>query len=189
MPPTLPRIAVDLDGVVYDWGGTVRYLIREHHGIDLPVSDHWDYVEENVPPEVWRWLWTEGVELGLFRYGHHIKGSVDGLRELAKVGSLEVVTHRPRAALQDTLRFIANLPDVFAGVHFLTKNEPKSIVRADLYLDDAPHVIENVLDFGASAVVFDQEWNQYVDGRAFRAHGWLEVPIMAKLALSLGRGA
>lgn len=177
-----PRIAVDLDGVVYDWGGTVKYLIRQHWGITLPDSTHWNYVEENVPPEAWRWLWTDGVELGLFRYGHHLKGSVDGLRELSRLGDLEVVTHRPRAALQDTLRFIANLPDVFAGVHFLTNSEPKSIIGCDVYLDDAPHVAEDVTAAGKRAVLFSQPWNANARGY-IRANGWNDVVPAVQAAL------
>jgi len=169
-----PRIGIDLDGCVYNWGDTVRYMIKKYHNIDLEESTHWNYVEENVPPEVWKWLWSEGVDLGLFRYGSLIKGSVEGLRELSVLGDLEVVTHRPRGALQDTLRFIANLPDVFAGVHFLTSQEPKSVVGCDVYLDDALHVIDEVFNAGKQAVIFDQPWNQQNDW-AFRAHGWDKV--------------
>lgn len=178
-----PRIAVDLDGVVYDWGGTVNYLIRKHHGIDLEPATHWDYVEQNVPAHVWQWLWSDGVTLGLFRYGHHLKGSVDGLRALAEVGALEVVTHRPRAALQDTLRFVANLPDVFDGVHFLTSQEPKSLVGCDVYLDDAPHVVEEVTRAGKRAVLFSQPWNADTRGHV-RANGWDDVvpAVVAALA-------
>jgi len=177
-----PRVAVDLDGVVYDWGGTVRYLMRQHWGYALPPSPHWNYVEETVSPAAWRWLWNEGVDLGLFRYGHHLKGSVDGLRALAEIADLEVVTHRPRAALQDTLRFVSNLPDVFTGVHFLTNSEPKSLVGCDIYLDDAPHVAEDITAAGKHVVLFNQPWNQdvetttNVDGpRVIRAYGWDEV--------------
>ena len=98
-----PRIAVDLDGVLYDFGGTLRHLCKWHHNVEVPVATHWDAYQEAVDPDVWEWLWTEGISLGLFKYGHHIKGSIDGLRAIAKYGDLEVVTHRPRAALQDTL--------------------------------------------------------------------------------------
>jgi hypothetical protein len=178
-----PRIAVDLDGVVYDWTGTVKYLVRKHHGVMLGEWTDWDYGERNMPPEVWRWLWTDGIDLGLFRYGHHLKGSVDGLRALAEVGDLEVVTHRPRAGLQDTLRFIANLPDVFSGVHFLTHAEPKSIIGCDVYLDDASHVAQDVTDAGFLAVVFDQPWNRHV--RMVRANGWDDVVPAVRAALEL----
>lgn len=172
-----PRIAVDLDGVVYDWEGTVRYLIAKHWDISLPVSTSWDSIEQSVSPVVWRWLWTDGIDLGLFRYGHHLKGSVDGLRELAQIGTLEVVTHRPRSALQDTLRFIANLPDVFSGVHFLTEQQPKSSVGCDVYLDDAAHVIKQVTSAGAMAVIFSQPWNQDLPvAIARRAKNWDAVP-------------
>lgn len=188
-----PVVAIDLDGVVYDWGGTVRYLMRQHHGIDLPVSSSWDYVEHNVPPEAWSWLWREGIELGLFKYGHHLKGSVDGLRELAEIASLRVVTMRPRSALMDTLRFVEGLPDVFDGVHFLTDGEPKSSVACDIYLDDAPHVVNEVVAAGRRVVLFDQAWNQ-PDGPdelpfgVVRAFGWHDVPFAVELVQELEEG-
>jgi hypothetical protein len=182
------RIALDLDGVVYDWGGTVRYLIEQHHGIVLEESTHWTYVQDNVPPHVWRWLWKEGVEEhGLFRYGKLYKGAIDGIKTLAGLGKLEVVTHRPRSALKDTLRFVENLPDVFHGVHILTEQQPKSSVGCDVYIDDNPAVFDDVLAAGKRAVVVDRLWNEALpggisfnaalDGNLVRAYGWDDVPV------------
>lgn len=182
-----PRIAVDLDGVLYDFGGTLRHLVKWHHGIEVPVATHWDAYQENVPEHVWDWVWSEGIDLGLFKYGHHIKGSIDGLREIAKYGDLEIVTHRPRAALQDTMRFIADLPDVFSGVHFLTNAEPKSLLGCDIYIDDAPHVAEDVLVSGKELVLFRQPWNSgwvAESPRSFYvAEGWDVLPQTLRSAI------
>lgn len=182
---TRPRIAVDLDGVVYDWEGTARYLLERHFGYGLDVSDSWGYLPSTVTKEHWRWLWEDGVKVhGLFRYGNLQRGAVDGLLALEKYGRLEVVTHRPRSAVQDTLRFVANLPDVFEGVHILSDGQPKSSVGADIYIDDGPHVIEDVLGAGLGVVIFDQPWNRLfvppVSGQRsvpWRAKGWAEVPL------------
>lgn len=184
-----PRIGVDLDGVVYDWQGAFVYLANKHldAGLNTNLSwwKGWNAPDEHLTVEEQDWLWTVGIDLGLFRYGHHLKGSVDGLREIAEIGELHVVTHRPRAALQDTLRFISNLPDVFSGVHFLTNAEPKSSVGLDVYLDDGPHVIGEVLDAGAKGVVFDQPWNRVGCAHfPHRAFGWDDVPERLKEALA-----
>lgn len=180
----IPKIGVDLDGVVYNWGDTVRYLIKHYHGIDLPPSTHWNFIEQNIPESVWDWLWTEGIELGMFKYGNTIKGSIEGLREIAGLGELEIITHRPRQAMKDTQLFIYRLPDVFDGIHILTKQEPKSGVGCDIYIDDNPQVIEDVVRNGSYAILLDQPWNQEVrnifgglaDAFWVRAYGWEEVP-------------
>lgn len=164
------RIGVDLDGVVYDWESTARYLIEAHHGIKVEQSRYHDHIQDQVPDEIWQWLWTDGVDLGLFKYGKYIRGSIDGLRELAKCGTLEVVTIRPRKVIQDTLRFISGLPDVFNGVHILGDNGLKSSVGCDIYVDDNASVIQEVRTAGREGIVFNQPWNQDVLGP--RAYDW-----------------
>lgn len=184
------RIAVDLDGVIYDWQGAYTYLANAHLGArlntDMQWWTDWSAADRYLNEEQRAWMWSTGVELGLFRYGHILKGAVDGLRLLQEYGDLEIVTHRPRAALHDTMRFITNLPDVFSGVHFLTNEQPKSSVGCDVYIDDAAHVISDVLDAGAQAVVFDQPWNQDADERAVRSFTWSGVPLACNTAIVTG---
>lgn len=172
------RVGVDLDGVIYNWGDTVRFLILEHHGIDLAPSTHWTYVQENVPAEVWEWLWKSGDHLGMFKYGSLIKGAVEGLRALSKDYDLEIITHRPAWAISDTCAFISRLPNVWSGVHLLTKEEPKSSIDVDIFLDDRPTVIQDTTLAGKQAVVFDQPWNLGIDSPHpfWRAYGWSNVP-------------
>lgn len=173
------RVGIDLDGVCYDWTGTVRYLFDAHWDIKLPEPEHWDAFQESVPKEAWRWLWTEGVDLGLFRYGNIIRGAVDGLVRLKEMGhELEVVTQRPASAVQDTMSFIARLPDVFSGVH-LMNSRPKSQVGLDLYIDDSPHVVADLREHRLNYIVFDQPWNQQAPG--LRIYGWPGVVGAVKL--------
>jgi 5'(3')-deoxyribonucleotidase len=163
-----PTVGLDLDGVIYQWADTARYLIRIHHSIALPESTYWEYIKDNVPQEVWSWLWDRGVDLGLFRYGHVYSGAIDGIRELQHEVDLHIVTHRPRSAINDTLAFLSyitgtpELRDAFRGVHMLSDEQPKSSVGMDIYVDDAPHVVQDVIRQGARAVLVDRPWNQRV---------------------------
>lgn len=145
------RIGLDIDGVMYQWDKTTRYMLREVLP-DSPYKDllhqdslSWDWVQERVAPEHWNWLWTEGVRLGLFRYGHLYSGTIQAVRELATLGEVVLITHRPKQAVNDTLAWLTyqNLP--LAGVHLLTNQENKASVRpwCDVYLDDKP---ENITD-------------------------------------------
>lgn len=167
------RIGVDVDGVLYKWSKTARYLLREAlpdspykapgHPLHTEAT-HWGYIEEHVSPEHWRWLWTEGVRIGLFRHGHIIKGAMEGMRNLADDGhDLFIVTHRPKAAVTDTLQWLAFCDFKLAGVHILTDQQPKSTVKCDVYVDDKPENVED-LRYNTDArlvTLFDAPWNRH----------------------------
>lgn len=182
------RIGVDIDGVMYCWQKTACYMMREI----LPNSpytkdvlnegkwSHWDYMQGNVSPEHWEWLWTEGVKLGLFRHGHLYPGTIKAIRRLAELGDVVAITHRPKHAVHDTMAWLAyqNLP--LSGLHILTNQEPKSGVKPEchVYIDDKP---ENVRDLyhntGALLVcLMDRNWNQHFDCGdgygLYRVGGW-----------------
>lgn len=45
------RWGVDVDGVVADWVGAYRQLARELHGVELPDSDSWHWMNDHLTPE------------------------------------------------------------------------------------------------------------------------------------------
>jgi len=177
------RIGLDLDGVVYDWQRTYKYLLSEHRGVDFPDGlewwDEWNAPDRYTTAEDRKWLWSEGVRLGLFRYGNLYRGAIDGIAALASFGDVEVVTHRPKQAVRDTCHFLAGLPDVFAGIHVLTNQEPKSSVGCDVYVDDGPHVAQDIIAAGKRVVLVDRPWNRDAfpfnephPSRLVRAYDW-----------------
>lgn len=183
-------IVVDCDGVLYEWGRTACYMLREYKGYTnlARVAPDWDYYERMVEKEDWKWLWNEGVPLGLYRHGHSVKGSLDGIRALKNMGhNLYFVTHRPENGIKDTIswldhRFGGEVIYPWSGVHILTSQESKTSVPADVYIDDKRENISDVmLNTGAKAVVFDQPWNwgslpgDGDAGRFARCKGWPEV--------------
>jgi uncharacterized HAD superfamily protein len=191
------RIGVDIDGVMYMWEKTARYMLREilpdspydkSGPLGQPFS-HWDYLDDHCTAEHRKWLWSEGVKLGLFRHGHLYPGTIKAIRQLAELGDVIAITHRPKSAVHDTIAWLAyqNLP--LAGLHILTNQEPKSQVkpRCDVYIDDKP---ENVDDFlynteARKVALMDRPWNQnfmlWTD-RAVRVSGWQQfVDVVADL--------
>lgn len=177
------RLGVDLDGVVYDWQRTYRYMIREYRGVFMPpVHDfwfYWDAQKEYGTPEDHKWMWSEGVKLGLFRYGHMIRGARRGLERLHADGyKIEVITHRPETAVNDTLDwlslFFKDIP--IAGVHILSNGESKTSVPADILVDDKPENVQEWVDDGRRAIQFLQPWNwdHNIEG-AEEAGDWEQV--------------
>lgn len=159
------RVLVDLDGVVYDFHSTLKYLIETHFGIQLPpvqeLFDRWDGHKRYITVDMEHWLWTEGVEkFGLFRHGHVLKGAIDGLQQLSVENDIIIGTHRPPNARQDTLEWIAFNRIPCKEVVLLWNEEPKAWVDADVIIDDKP---DNVLDFIIGArygVLWSRPWNQ-----------------------------
>lgn len=175
------RIAVDLDGVVYEWQRTYRYMMREYRGVELPpVEDFWFYwnaPDQFTTPEDRKWMWSEGVRRGLFRYGHMWKGARIGLEALRDAGyALSIVTHRPEQAVSDTLEWAAlYLKDIpLYGFSILSNGEAKTDVPWDILVDDKPENIDDALDAGREGLLFDQPWNRNRE-TGCRVRGWSGV--------------
>jgi uncharacterized HAD superfamily protein len=164
------RIGLDIDGVMYKWDKTARYMLRDvlpnspYKATLQQDSESWNWIQTQVAPEHWEWLWTEGVKLGLFRYGHLYPGTIQAVRELAKRHEVVLITHRPKSAVGDTLAWLGLLNLPLSGLHLLTNQEPKSLVhpQCDVYLDDKPENVVNLAeDTDAKLVcVMHQPWNR-----------------------------
>lgn len=181
------RIGVDLDGVLYEWSKTARFMLREYKGYSKsgPMgaeSTSWDYIMNNVDKKDWEWLWNEGIFLGLFRYGHVVTGAQSGIRSLKQEGhQVSVITHRPAEAVPDTIAWLDLFQSVpagvtFDGVHILTNGEPKSYIAGDLLIDDKASNLEDWIGHGRHGILFDREWNQGArPAGSVRAYGWYDV--------------
>lgn len=163
------RIGLDIDGVMYKWDKTARYMLRDvlpnspYKETLQQESQYWDWIKKNVSAEHWEWLWNDGVRLGLFRYGHLYPGTIQAVRKLAEIGDVVLITHRPRVAVTDTLAWLGLLNLPLSGLHLLTNSEPKSIVQpqCDVYLDDKPENIEDLRkNTTAYAYLMRRPWNQ-----------------------------
>lgn len=180
-----PRFGLDLDGVVYKWDRTARYMLKLYLGEDLPPdSDSWNAIEESVPGWKWKWLWTEGVKRGLFRYGHCYKGAIEGVQRLGELTELVVITSRPKSAVQDTLDWLSYNRFPVAEVHILGPDQKKSDVLpvCDFYLDDGLHNMQDLaVNTAAELLLWNRPWNQdgyleeMIPGCVRRVSTWPEV--------------
>lgn len=165
-----PRVALDVDEVLYSWQRTARYLLRnlykgDVNGYDLTKDFEQWVISDQIGADAYRWLFDEGVKLGLFRHGHVITGAMLGVRSLKKAGyDLVVVTHRPENAVRDTqawlnFHFGAEDPFPFAGISILSNGEPKTDVAWDVIVDDSPANIDQAYAEGRIGIQFAAAWN------------------------------
>lgn len=190
------RIGVDIDGVCYMWEKTARYMLREilpdsPYKKDGPMgqaSVSWQYIQNNVSDQHWRWLWSEGVRLGLFRHGHMYPGTIKAIRRLFELGDVVFITKRPKSAEQDTIDWLAyhRMPP---HVLHVTQTAKSSITpHCDIYVDDNMDVCLDLRDNATgTVVVMHRPWNQFLktapNGRLRRAYDWQQfVDIVEDLA-------
>jgi hypothetical protein len=166
-------IGLDLDGVVYDWDRTARYMLRrraEGRG-EIPSKElsvparNWTWIKDHTPKQDYDWLWSEeGIRSGQYRYGNIVTGAIEGVQALSEIGDVIAITARPKAAVNDTLTWLATFFDKtpLAGLVIQSHGQKKSDVKPtpNVYIDDGTHNLKDVLENTNSfAVQFYQPWN------------------------------
>lgn len=190
----MKKIALDLDGVVYNYSATACYLMNHYKGynLDWTETNSWNWLQSQVSNNDWQWLWSGGVKEGLFRYGHLIKGAAEGVKELSKLGKIIVVTSRPTNAIQDTLDWLSFMKFPVSGVHILSNGENKGTIKADVAIDDKPENIEDYAAAGTPVIIFTQKYNEGYRGQwtagtgvplIHRANGWKDVVLAVEKIL------
>lgn len=179
------RIGVDLDGVVYSYQSAACHLLNTYRGYNLDWRDWntWDWIHQVSTKEDQQWLMSEGITKGLFRYGHIQKNAIEGIGGLREMGhDIVFITHRPPAAVQSTLDFLSYARLSPSAVHILSNEEPKKSIECDVYVDDKPQTIADiVVNTPKHGILYAQRWNRGVvagEGsceRFYRAYGWMDV--------------
>jgi uncharacterized HAD superfamily protein len=168
------RLGIDMDGVVYDWEGTARFLLKWHHNYDLPVSCRWDFIKDNIENNDWQWLWSAGVKkYGLFRHGDCYRGTFEALRELDKAGhDIVIITKRPKEAAKDTLAWLAFHEVPAREVHIIGPDGHKGSITCDVYVDDSPKVAMELEEAGLRCLLWTRPWNTAHQASVDRISNW-----------------
>lgn len=179
----MKRIALDLDGCLYNFQKTACFLLNHYKGykLDWKQWDTWNWIEAQVSKKDWQWLWGPGVTYGLFRYGNLITGSIEGIRELSKLGAVVVVTSRPAHARQDTIDWLSFMRFPVSGVHIIGGtgvSKSEIIPKFDLAIDDSPTEIESYIKAAVPLVVYRHTYNDAACAglpEEYQAYNWVEL--------------
>lgn len=119
----------------------------------------------------------EAVDEGLYRNLELIEGACETMNELVETGyRINIVTSRfvnpgqHQTVVRDTSIALDKHNIPYSNISFL---KDKTIQRADLWVDDAPHNINNLRGVGQEVIAFDLPYNQDIEG--LRASNWNEV--------------
>ena len=164
------RLGIDLDGVVADFNAGWIELHRAEFGSDLhpDMVTTWNGLHElggfADMGAFWRWARGSADRPSIFRHLEPFPGAVETLHDLDRAGhDVVIITTKPRWARRDTLRWLADHDLPTGEIHITSR---KHRVACDVYLDDSPHVVPELVEHRPEATVcrFVRPWNDPVDG-------------------------
>lgn len=167
---TPPRVALDLDGTLYDFDGHVRTLYRQMHwhqprAATLPTQarhylDTRDDTHFASMGDLLQWYTQMQGWYNEPAYPNTLT-AVYALQQLPI--ELHLVTSRPaHASLQTRCAMTRDHgPDQVVVI----TQQPKWELGYNLYIDDAPEQIEHYIEHGTDYLIYDQPWNQGLPGR------------------------
>jgi 5'(3')-deoxyribonucleotidase len=163
------RLGIDLDGVVANFTkGWVDFYNRDFEADLTPEQVvTWDGVTDITHFESMSqfWRWTSDLDgRSLFWHLETFPDAVDALQTLDRDGhDIVILTMKPRFAIEDTHEWIAAQEIPYKEVHIL---EEKWKVDCDVYLDDGPHILEDLVAHRPDRLVcrYVRPWNQPLTG-------------------------
>jgi 5'(3')-deoxyribonucleotidase len=174
-----PAVAIDLDDVCADRLGLIAEMLRLE-GLDIADRQptDWDLRDWGVRGKAHydRLHYAAFVHRAGYRSMAALPGAVDGIRDLHTDYRIRVVTGRlwnsqvVLPALSDTGHWLAEHGVPVDDVAFVSD---KTTIKADAYIEDAPHFIAELQAAGRKVIVFDARYNRHLPGP--RARSWDEA--------------
>jgi hypothetical protein len=182
----LDEIILDMDGVLYDWEGTVGdIMIRDGFLLASPERTRtWDV--EWMSSDIWS-HYHECIE-DVFTLGAALPYALDGAEALRMLTTnLHIVTGGPDASREPKLRWLRENGVEFDKFTLIPTDGVNPPDKSDyvtsgnaVVIDDSPNVIDKTIsETPATAIVYDQRYNRGVstpkehpNSRLFRAYNW-----------------
>jgi 5'(3')-deoxyribonucleotidase len=170
------RLGIDLDGVVSNFDAAWIEQYKRDFGTTLEADSvpGWNAIPDVTHfrdmEEFWQWARDFGNG-SIFRHLAPYPGAIEALATLAEQGhDIVILTTKPDWGVHDTFAWIADWRIPTREVHIL---EDKWEVTCDVYLDDAPHVLDGFVRHHPDAIVcrFVRPWNHPIDG-VVDVEGW-----------------
>ena len=177
------RLGIDLDGVVADFtaGWVARYNAEFGTELHRDQIETWggmlDLAHFETMDDFWTWT-ARGDNGSIFRHLDTYPGAIDALSRLARRHDIVILTTKPDWAIHDTFAWLSDQRILTREVHI---TEDKWRVPCDVYLDDAPHQLEELSRQRADATIcrFVRPWNEPLTG-VRDIHDWDEFEALVQ---------
>lgn len=182
------RIGLDLDGVTADYVAGLRAHALKMWGgqpSDYPHPTDWSFAKSGWCDSSGEYLalHADAVKHGLYRDLPLMPGALEAIHKLKQQGAqIVVVTSRflpntdPQQVMEDTKHWLRSNGIDHDEIHFL---DDKTQANVDVYIDDAPHNIEELSNAGHEVIVFDQPYNRDSSPHLPRTGDWNDIPALA----------
>ena len=183
------RVGIEMDGVLADYitGWMRRY--NAEFGTDLEASmvQEWNGLHTLTHFEDMGqfWRWAQGDGRSTFRDAPPLPGASESVTRIGQRHRVCIVSSKFDWAIPDSLAWLADHAVPAREVHFLWD---KTLAACDVYLDDAPHQLEELTTGVPDAVVcrMVHPWNDPLDG-VVDVHSWTEFEaIVERVAAERG---
>ena len=184
------RIAVDIDEVLAEHVSEFRSHAAAALGVDaseLDPTPDWDFVSWFGEKDLWKSVHSAAITAGMLLDMKTKPGAAAAVNALRAAGH-EIIVCTSRVighdrVVGDTCRWLALNGIVCDDLVFL---RDKSILNADLFIDDAPHHAAAFVKAGHRFLLWDTWYNQNAPGT--RVRSWEDVLKAVGCALDRGRG-
>lgn len=187
------RIGLDMDGVLVDWFGYVGRIMARELGRDYEAwYKEITYGFLQADPEA-KAIYVRHIK-DVFTKSLPMPGAVRAASQLRNLcQEVHIVTGGPSNSRAWKQGWLDRHAVSYAEFHLLDVKQPKSMVRCDLYIDDSPHVADElIMHTDAQVILFDAPYNvgekaPKTEGniRLHRARGWNEVlEITSRIAVA-----
>jgi hypothetical protein len=118
------------------------------------------------------WAWAQGEGRSTFRDAPPLPGAIEAIKRIGARHRVAIVSSKFDWAIPDSLAWLADHAVPAREVHFLWD---KTLARCDVYLDDAPHQLQELAAGLPEAVVcrMVHPWNSPLPG-VVDVHSWEE---------------
>ena len=186
---TVIKVGIDLDNTTGDFTDGFRQFIKDSYKLSdeevtsrLADPNDYEYDVAGWFPDrlEFRRAFREAERNGLYGKMELYHGVAEALQKLVADGKVEihVVTARDKAWQAETLAWLKskNLPIVSSS-----HTEDKALTDMDIYIDDAPHQLENLRAAGKLVIAFNQLYNAHMDPSIPRVNSWAEIPAAVRI--------
>lgn len=170
------RVGIDMDGVLADFntGWMTRYNRDFDANLDASMVQEWDglYTLTHFGSMAEFWAWAQGDGVSTFRHAPPLPGAIEGIKRIGQKHRVAIVSSKFDWAIPDSLAWLADHDVPAREVHFLWD---KRLAECDVYLDDAPHQLQELRDGLPDATIcrMVHAWNDPMPG-VVDVHSWEE---------------